>query len=67
VATVEIPWSRRMSVADFGRNLVTKSYVFELGDRAAQVVADEVDALTAEHPDGFLDEPFSTYAVLARR
>jgi len=67
VATVEIPWSRRMSVTDFGRNLVTKSYVFELGDRAAQVVADEVEALTAEHPDGFVDEPFSTYAVLARR
>jgi SAM-dependent methyltransferase len=67
VATVEIPWSRRMSVVDFGRNIMTKSYVFGLGDRAPDVVAAEVDELTREHPGGYLDEPFSTYAVLARR
>ncbi len=67
VATVEVPWSRRMSLVDFGRNIMTKSYVFALGDRAADVVAAEVDALAAEHPDGYVDEPFSTYAVMARR
>ena len=67
VATVEIPWSRQLRVADFGRNLATKSYAFALGERAAHVVATEVAALTAEHPDGWVDEPFSTYAVMARR
>jgi SAM-dependent methyltransferase len=67
VATVEIPWSRRLSVVDFGRNMMTKSYVFGLGDQAPDVVAAEVDELAREHPDGFLDEPFSTYAVMARR
>ncbi len=67
VATVEIPWSRRMSVADFGRNILTKSYVFGLGDRAVEVVAAEVERLLREHPDGLVDEPFSTYAVMVRR
>jgi hypothetical protein len=52
---------------DFGRNLMTKSYVFALGDRAAGVVADEVAVLEREHPEGWVDEPFSTYAVMARR
>lgn len=67
VAVVEIPWSRRMSLADFGRNLMTKSYVFRLGDRAAAVVDAEVCMLATEHPEGFLEEPFTTYAVMARR
>lgn len=67
VATVEIPWSRRMSVADFGRNLMTKSYVFALGARAGQVVGEEVARLGREHPDGQVVEAFSTYAVMARR
>lgn len=67
VATVEIPWSRRLSLTDFARNVMTKSYVFALGDRAADVVADELSRLEREHPDGYLDEPFSTYAVMARR
>ena len=52
VATVEIPWSRRLSVADFGRNIMTKSYVFGLGDRAVELVAAEVDQLLREHPEG---------------
>ena len=67
VATVEIPWTRRIALVDFGRNLMTKSYVFALGDRAADVVADEVAVLEREHPEGWVDEPFSTYAVMARR
>lgn len=67
VATVEIPWSRRITVADFGCNLMTKSYVFALGDRAADLVADEVQRLEREHPDGHVVEPFSTYAVMTRR
>jgi SAM-dependent methyltransferase len=67
VATVEVPWTRRIPVADFGRNLMTKSYVFALGETAADVVAAEVDDLMREHPDGVVDEPFSTYAVMARR
>jgi hypothetical protein len=46
---------------------MTKSYVFGLGDRAAEVVAAEVEQLQREHPDGVIDEPFSTYAVMARR
>ena len=67
VATVEIPWSRRMTLADYGRNLHTKSYVFGLGPhRAAEVVAAEVDELSRVHPSGVLDEHFSTYAVFAR-
>jgi hypothetical protein len=56
-----------MSVVDFGRNIMTKSYVFGMGDRAPDVVAAEVDELTMEHPGGYLEEPFSTYAVMARR
>jgi hypothetical protein len=56
-----------MSVVDFGRNIMTKSYVFGMGDRAPDVVAAEVDELAKEHPGGYLDEPFSTYAVMARR
>ncbi len=67
VAIVEVPWSRTMSLTDFGRNLLTKSYVFGLGDRAADVVSAEVDHLAGEHPGGFVVEPFSTYAVMARR
>lgn len=67
VAVVEIPWSRRMSLTDFGRNVMTKSYVFALGDRAPDVMADEVSRLEREHPGGYVDEPFSTYAVMARR
>ena len=67
VATVEIPWSRRLTLPDFARNLATKSYVFALGaERAAAVVAAELAELERVHPAGSLDEPFSTYAVLAR-
>lgn len=67
VATVEIPWSRQLSLADFGRNLMTKSYVFSLGrERAEQVVAAELAELERVHPSGVLEEPFSTYAVFAR-
>ena len=67
VATVEIPWSRRLSLPDFGRDLGTRSYVFALGpDRATAVVAAELAELERVHPSGVLDEPFTTYAVLAR-
>ena len=67
VATVEIPWSRTMSLADYGRNMMTKSYVFGLGpDRAREVVAAELAELAREHPSGELVEPFTTYAVFAR-
>ena len=67
VAVVEIPWSRRITVADFARNLMTKSYVFGLGaERAAEVVAAEVAELDRAHPSGSLEEPFSTYAIFAR-
>lgn len=66
VATVEIPWRRRISVDDFCRALRTQSYVFELGDDADSVVDAELRALSDEFPGGVLDEPFTTYAVLAR-
>jgi SAM-dependent methyltransferase len=67
VATVEIPWSRPISLPDFGRNMATKSYVFGLGeDRAREVVDAEIRELARAHPDGTLHEPFSTYAVMAR-
>ena len=46
---------------------MTKSYVFALGEAARGVVAAEVADLAREHPDGFVVEPFSTYAVMARR
>lgn len=67
VGTVQIPWSRRLSIADFGRNILTKSYVFALPDHGVAVVADEVARLESQHPDGSVVEPFTTYAVLARR
>ena len=68
VATVDIPWRRRMSLADFGRNIATKSYVFAHSpDRAREIVDAELCALAVEHPDGYVDEPFMTYAVMARR
>jgi SAM-dependent methyltransferase len=67
VATAEIPWSRRISLADFGRNIATKSYVFALGDRAAEVVDAELVELAREHSSGYVDESFTTYAVMARR
>jgi len=41
--------------------------VFALADAARDVVAAEGDDLSREHPDGFVEEPFSTYAVMARR
>ena len=67
VAVVEIPWSRRISLDDFGRNLATKSYVFALGEaRAREVVDTELALLAGEHPGGVLEEPFTTYAVMAR-
>ena len=67
VATVEIPWSRRVGLEDFGRNLLTKSYVFALGpERAGEVVRHELDRLATEHPSGELEERFVTYAVFAR-
>ena len=67
VAAVDIPWSRRITVADFGRNLLTKSYVFSLGSGRAHAVVDaEVAELERLHPAGWLEEPFSTYAVFAR-
>lgn len=67
VATVEIPWTRRVTLVDYGRNLGTQSYVFALGpERAAELVAAELAELAAVHPSGELDEPFTTYAVLAR-
>lgn len=66
-ATVEIPWSRRVSVADYGRQLLTHSHVINLGEtRGRAVVAAEVADLDRLHPTGYLDEPFSTHAVLAR-
>lgn len=67
VATVTIPWSRRITIADFGRNIATKSYVFDLPDHGAALIAAEVARLIAEQPDGHVVEPFTTYAVLARR
>ncbi len=68
VATVEIPWNRRIPLEDFGHYIATKSYVFGLGpERARQVVETELCSLAVEHPTGFVDEPFTTYAVLARR
>lgn len=67
VATVGIPWRRRISLEHFGRNLMTHSYVFALGGRAREVVDAELAELEREHPDGFVDEPFTTYAVMARR
>ena len=67
VAVVEIPWRRRISLQDFGRALMTVSYVFALGDRAREVVDAELEKLADLHPDGVMDEPFSTYAVMARR
>ena len=67
VATVTIPWSRRITIADLGRNIATKSYVLALSDHGAALIAAEVARLTAEQPDGHVVEPFTTYAVLARR
>jgi SAM-dependent methyltransferase len=67
VATVAIPWSRRISLADYATNLRTKSYVINLGEaRGREVVATELAELERLHPSGALDEPFETYAVLAR-
>ena len=67
VATVEIPWSRRVGLEELGRNMLTKSYVFALGPhRAAAVVDAELAELGRVHPSGVVDEPFVTYAVLAR-
>jgi len=67
VATVEIPWSRQVTMADYGRNLMTKSYVFALGPAgAAEVVEAELAELGPMHPSGVMDEPFVTYAVFAR-
>jgi SAM-dependent methyltransferase len=67
VATVEIPWSRRVGLEALGRTMLTKSYVFALGpDRAAAVVDAELAELRRVHPSGAVDEPFLTYAVLAR-
>lgn len=66
VATVSLPWSRRISLRDLGRTIRTKSYVIALGDRADEVVEAELGLLAGEHPDGHVDEPFTTYAVLAR-
>lgn len=68
VATVTIPWTRRIAVEDYGRALATVSYVFALGEeQAAAVVEREVAELTRAHPGGVLDEPFTTYAVMVRR
>lgn len=67
VATVEIPWVRRIALADYARVLHTQSYVFALGEPRARAVVDaEVAELAAMHPGGVLDEPFLTYAVMAR-
>lgn len=67
VATVEIPWSRRLTLADYGRNLQTRSYVFALGAaRAVEVVDAELAQLARVHRSGELDEPFVTYAIFAR-
>ena len=67
VATVEIPWSRRVGLEELGRNMLTKSYVFAVGPhRAAAVVDAELAELGRVHPSGVVDEPFVTYAVLAR-
>lgn len=67
VASVEIPWTRRLVLADYGRDLATQSYVFALGpERSAEVVEAELAELGRVHPSGVLDEPFTTYAVFAR-
>lgn len=66
VATVTIPWQRRVSLETYGRNLHTKSYVLALGAEAEAVVARELALLREVFPGGALDEPFETYAVLAR-
>lgn len=67
VAQVEIPWTRRLSLTDYGRSLHTQSFVFAMGERRAREVVDaEVAELSAVHRDGVLDEPFVTYAVMAR-
>lgn len=66
VAVVEIPWRRRISLEEFGRALLTVSYVFALGDRAREVVDAELAELADLHPEGVMDEPFTTYAVMAR-
>ena len=67
VATVEIPWKRRITLPEYGRALHTQSYVFALGERANEVVEAELLELGKDHPEGVMDEPFTTYAVMARR
>ncbi len=66
VAMVEIPWSRRISLPDYSRLLHTQSFVFALGSAAARVVDDELRVLRDAFPDGSLEEPLVTHAVLAR-
>ena len=67
VATVAIPWSRRIYLVDYATNLRTKSYVINLGEQLGrEVVAGELAELERMHPSGWLEEPFETYAVLAR-
>lgn len=67
VATLRLPWSRRVSLEAFGRSLHTQSYVFALGADADRVVDAELAVLRRQFPDGQLEEPFVTYVVLARR
>ena len=66
VATLEIPWSRRLSLEDYGRNLLTQSYVFALGDRARGIVDAELEAIRDDIGGDVVDEPFVTLTVLAR-
>lgn len=66
VAVVEIPWSRSISLPDFGRLLHTKSYVLALGECAEEFVNSELAILGRAFPGGMIEEPFTTYAVLAR-
>ena len=58
MATVEIPVVAPGRIEDFGRNLLTKSYVFALGaERAGEVVRRELERLAAEHPSGSSRSP----------
>jgi SAM-dependent methyltransferase len=68
VATVVVPWTRRVSVADWITDDRSKSYFIDLEPQTRQSVLDQVAAIIAgQFPDGQMIVRYITTLVLARK
>jgi ubiquinone/menaquinone biosynthesis C-methylase UbiE len=67
-ATVVVPWTRRIPVAQWVTDERSKSYIIELDPPVRETVLDELTGIiTGEFPDGQMVVPYVTTLLVARK